>query len=87
MAKNHGPSIKNDDAYESMREDGYSKSKAARIANAMANENMSPTEKGGHAAPYEEWTKHSLYERAQELDVGGRSSMSKDELITALREA
>jgi hypothetical protein len=35
--------------------------------------------------PYEEWTKRELYERAQELDIDGRSAMSKPELIAALR--
>lgn len=35
--------------------------------------------------PYEEWTKSELYERAQELDIDGRSGMSKRQLITALR--
>ncbi len=35
--------------------------------------------------PYEEWTKDELYERAQELDIDGRSQMSKRELIAALR--
>jgi hypothetical protein len=37
--------------------------------------------------PYEEWTKAELYERAQELDIDGRSTMSKDELVAALRAA
>ncbi len=36
---------------------------------------------------YEDWTKSDLYERAQELDIDGRSSMSKRELIAALRSA
>ena len=35
--------------------------------------------------PYEEWTKSELYERAQELDIDGRSGMSKPQLIKALR--
>lgn len=35
--------------------------------------------------PYEQWSKADLYERAQELDIDGRSAMSKDELIAALR--
>lgn len=43
----------------------------------------------GHAAlsarPYEEWTKQELYDRARELDIEGRSNMSKEELIEALR--
>ena len=35
--------------------------------------------------PYEEWSKRDLYERAQELDIDGRSGMSKPQLIAALR--
>ncbi len=77
----HGPSIKNDDQYEALRDDGMSKEKAARIANSP-----DASEKGGHAAPYEEWTKDELYERAQELEIDGRSDMDKDELISALRD-
>ncbi len=85
MTKDHGPSIKDDETYESLREDGYSKSKAAAIANAQANEEMSPGEKGGKQPPYEEWSKEELYERAQELEIEGRSDMTKEELIEALR--
>lgn len=36
---------------------------------------------------YENWTKSDLYDRAQELDIDGRSSMSKRQLISALRSA
>ncbi len=36
---------------------------------------------------YEEWTKSALYDRAQELDIDGRSTMSKRQLIAALRSA
>jgi hypothetical protein len=86
MASNsHGPSVKDDDTYEALREDGASKQKAARIANDQANDSQNPSAKGGKAPPYEEWTRDELHERAQELDVEGRSSMSKGELITALR--
>ncbi len=35
--------------------------------------------------PYSQWSKAQLYERAQQLDVDGRSSMSKKQLVTALR--
>ena len=42
--------------------------------------------RGGRHAPYEEWTKGELYERARELDVAGRSKMRKEELIAALRD-
>ena len=34
-----------------------------------------------------ELTKEELYERAQAADIPGRSSMSKEELIAALRSA
>ncbi len=39
------------------------------------------------SGPYESWTKDELYERAQELDIDGRSQMNKDELVRALRSA
>ena len=81
----HGSSIKDDDTYEELRKQGASKEKAARIANAQANDEMNPSEKGGKAPPYEEWTKDELYERAQEIGIDGRSDMDKDELIEALR--
>lgn len=86
MVKDHGKSIKDDETYESLREEGYSKEKAARIANAQANDDMNPGEKGGKQPPYEEWTKEELYERAQELDIEGRSDMTKEELIEAMRD-
>ena len=85
MASDHGPSIKDDETYEALRDQGASKQKAAAIANAQANPDRHPSEKGGHAKPYEEWTKDELYGRAQKLDVSGRSGMTKDELIRALR--
>ena len=85
MGQKHGPSIKDDDTYEALRDEGASKEKAARIANAQANDNQQPSRKGGKASPYEDWTKDELYDRAQELDISGRSKMDKDELISALR--
>ena len=79
------PSLKNEKLYEDLCEDGMSKEKAARISNAQANDEMNPSEKGGKAPPYEDWTKDDLYTRAQEIDIDGRSDMTKDELIEALR--
>lgn len=84
-SKDHGPSIKDDELYESLRDDGMSKEKAARIANARAAGDE-PSKTGGKAPPYEDWTKHELYERAQEIGIKGRSNMSKGELIEALRK-
>lgn len=82
-----GPSVKDGELYESLREDGASREKAARIANAAANTSREEVgEKGGRAGSYEDWTVDELRKRAAELDIGGRSSMKKDELIKALRD-
>ena len=81
----HGPSIKDDATYEALRDDGASKEKAARIANAQANDGQDPGRAGGEASRYEERTKEELYEQAKELGVDGRSDMTKAELIDALR--
>jgi Rho termination factor, N-terminal domain len=84
MAKDHGPSVKDDRLYEELREDGESKEKAARIANAKAaGEDVS--RKGGESGSYEDWTKDELEDRAREIGIEGYSDMTKDELIDALR--
>jgi hypothetical protein len=80
--KDHGPQIKDDETYERLREEGRSKEAAARIANS----GKGASRKGGKAPAYEDWTVDDLRERAADLDIEGRSSMSKDELISALRD-
>ena len=82
MAKDHGPSVKDDKQYEALREQGESKEKAARIANSNTK---STAKKGGKAPSYDEWTKDDLEHRAKEIGIEGRSDMNKDELIKALR--
>lgn len=79
--------IKDRELYEALREDGASQEKAARIANAAANSSREEVgRRGGDADAYEEWTVDELLERARELDIEGRSSMKKAELIEALRK-
>ena len=85
--KSPGPSVKDDELYEKLRDEGNSKEKSARIANAAANTSRSEMGKRGGSSPaYEEWTVEELRDRAAELDVEGRSAMTKDELIDALRD-
>lgn len=84
--KKPGPSVKDDDTYEALRREGNSKEKSARIANAAANASRSSVgTKGGRSPSYDDWTKDDLLKRARELDIEGRSSMSKSQLIDALR--
>ncbi|PFG43373.1 Rho termination factor-like protein [Isoptericola jiangsuensis] len=81
-----GPSVKDDELYEKLRDEGNSKEKSARIANAAAAEGRSTVgSRGGESGSYEDWTVDDLRKRAAELDIEGRSSMRKAELIDALR--
>lgn len=81
-----GPSVKDKELYESLRDEGNSKEKSARIANAAAASSRSEVgRRGGNAEPYEEWSKDQLTRRARELDISGRSTMTKRQLISALR--
>lgn len=76
----HGPTIKDDEKYEALKDEGMSKEKAARIANSS-----NPGKKGGKSQKYEERSKEDLYDKAKEIGIEGRSKMNKDELISALR--
>jgi Rho termination factor, N-terminal domain len=81
MAKEHGPSVKDDEKYEALRRKGESKEKAARIANA----GKSASRKGGRSGRYEDWSKDDLERKAREVGIEGRSKMKKSELVKALR--
>jgi hypothetical protein len=81
-----GPSVKDARLYEALREEGNSKEKSARIANAEARTSGSAvSRKGGKSGDYEEWTVTDLRRKAAEAGVTGRSRMRKSELISSLR--
>jgi len=84
--KGPGPSVKDPHLYEELRDDGASKEKAARIANAAANTSRSSVgRKGGKSGDYEDWTVEDLRRRVREIGIEGRSKMAKADLIAALR--
>jgi hypothetical protein len=85
-ARKPGPSVKDPEMYEALRDDGASKEKAARISNAAANTSRRAVgAKGGRSGDYEDWSKDDLMKRAREIGIEGRSSMSKGQLVKALR--
>jgi len=84
MAKDHGPTVKDDSQYEALRDQGASKQKAARIANSDSSQTG---RKGGKASKYEDWSKSDLEKKARDVGIEGRSNMNKGELVDALRNS
>jgi hypothetical protein len=79
-------SIKDEKLYEKLRDEGNSKEKAARIANAAARDGRDEVgERGGTAENYEDRTVDELRDRAKDLGIEGVSKLKKDELIDKLR--
>ena len=79
-------SIKDPELYEKLRDDGNSKEKSARIANAAAARGRSSVgRKGGTSGDYDDWTVEHLKKRAKELGISGYSGKRKSELISMLR--
>ena len=81
-----GPSVKDKHLYEELRDEGNSKEKSARIANAAAGSSRKKVaSKGGESGSYDDWTVPRLRKRAAEIGIEGRLSMTKSELVRALR--
>ena len=82
MARDHGPQIKDGDLYEALLEQGDSKAKAARIANAHAAGTLH------HDSTHlEDRTVSELRAEAARIGIEGRSRMRKAELAEAIRSA
>lgn len=77
----HGPQIKNGELYEKLRDEGASKEKAARIANAQAAGTLDHP--GG---TLESRSREQLYDEARKIGIAGRSDMDKDALVKAIRD-
>ena len=85
--KKPGPSVKDPEKYEALRREGNSKEKSARSANASARDGSETVGKRGGSSPsYDEWKVDDLRKRAAEIGIDGRSTMTKSELVEALRE-
>jgi hypothetical protein len=79
-------SIKDEKLYQELRKQGDSKEKAARISNAAAARGRSSVGKsGGDSGSYDDWTVPQLKKRAKELGISRYSSLTKDKLISKLR--
>jgi hypothetical protein len=78
--------IKDEKTYRALRREGNSEEKSARIANAAAGSSRKKVgARGGKSPSYADWSKDDLVRRAREIGIKGRSSMTKAQLIDALR--
>jgi hypothetical protein len=81
-------SLKDQELYEKLRDEGNSKEKSARISNAAAaaRGRKSVGRKGGESGSYDDWTVPELKKRAKELGLTGYSTKTKSELVKELRD-
>ena len=88
MPNNRMNSIKDPKLYEELRDEGNSKQKSARIANAAAARGRSAVgRKGGKSGDYDDWTVAHLRSRAKELGLSGYSGKKKSDLVSMLRNS
>ncbi|HAY42064.1 MAG TPA: Rho termination factor [Micrococcaceae bacterium] len=86
--KNSSNRIKDEELYEELRDEGNSKQKSARIANAAARDGrIKVGERGGESGSYEDWTVQELKDRAKEIGLENYSDKRKNELIDMLRDS
>jgi len=80
MPKEKTPRIKKPDTYDALVNKGMSKEKAARIANAQAAGTLDY-----RSEKLEERSKSDLLSEAKKIGVNNRHSMTKDQLVKAIR--
>lgn len=87
MPGRRSSTLKDEAMYESLRKEGASKEKAARISNAAARDGRSKVgRRGGRAENYADRTVPELRSRAKELGLTGYSRLTKPQLIDMLRD-
>ena len=80
------PQLKDPELYGTLRDDGASAEKAARISNATARDGRAAVgRRGGNSQDYEDRTVPELRARAKGLGLRGYSDKRKSELIDLLR--
>ena len=62
------------------------RSEEGRTKEQQSGSSSSSSSSSSGGGGLESRTKDELYDRAQELDIEGRSDMSKDELVKAIRD-
>jgi cation transport regulator ChaB len=79
---------KTGDHWEKKDHKGPSDPQAARSSTSSQKSTDKPkSTSGGKEVPLDDWTKDDLYNQAQNLEIAGRSKMSKDELVKAIKKA
>lgn len=82
--KGEGASVKSDVARMTEATKTGVKDIATRVETATDDVADEIREIGEEAADYHNWTKDELYDRAQQLNIAGRSGMTKEELVAAI---
>jgi hypothetical protein len=84
--KDPGSRVKDKGLYERLRGAGVSMKKSARVANSTAAASRKKAgRRGGAAGSYDHWKVPELRRRAKQVGIAGRSTMTKKQLIKALR--
>jgi hypothetical protein len=83
--KDPGSRVKDKGLYERLRGAGVSMKKSARVANSAAASRKKAGTRGGAAGSYDHWKVPELRRRAKQVGITGRSTMTKKQLIKALR--
>jgi hypothetical protein len=81
-------SIKAEEMYDELGEQGNSQEQAEGMSYAAATTGRSAVGRkgGGRAGSYDAWTVLELRTRAKELGITGYSGLNKSDLISELRE-